>query len=144
MREGSQKIVYDKFHIAKHLGDAVDKVRRQENRTLRAAGDDRLTGTRYDWLRNPAAMEPADRRAFAELRQSGFQNLLGVEPARDAREVAERNRVETLGDYFDAELAKGWLTQLRGQVTSMVRITVTPQWVGLLDFQTRFPSALAG
>jgi hypothetical protein len=26
----------------------------------------------------------------------------------------------------------------------MVRITVTPEWVGLLDFQTRFPSALDG
>lgn len=46
--------------------------------------------------------------------------------------------------YFDAELAKGWLGQLRTLVSSMVRITVTPAWVGLLDFQTRFPSALAG
>jgi len=24
----------------------------------------------------------------------------------------------------------------------MVRVTITPTWVGLLDFQTRFPSAL--
>src|SRR5207253_7865045 len=71
LQDGSKKIVYDKFHVAKHLGEAVDRVRRKENRTLRAAGDDRLTGTRYDWLRNPAAMEPADRKAFAELRQSG-------------------------------------------------------------------------
>lgn len=46
--------------------------------------------------------------------------------------------------YFDADLAKGWLGQLRTLVSSMVRITVTPDWVGLLDFQTRFPSALAG
>jgi Pyridoxamine 5'-phosphate oxidase len=46
--------------------------------------------------------------------------------------------------YFDPELAKGWLGQLRGMVSSMVRITITPEWVGLLDFQTRFPSALAG
>src|SRR5262249_28677152 len=38
-----------------------------------AAGDDRLTGTRYDWVGNPAAMEPADRRAFAELRRSGLK-----------------------------------------------------------------------
>lgn len=45
--------------------------------------------------------------------------------------------------YFDPELAKGWLSQLRGMVSSMVRITITPQWAGLLDFQTRFPSALA-
>lgn len=45
--------------------------------------------------------------------------------------------------YFDAALAKSWLGQLRTQVSSMVRITITPEWVGLLDFQTRFPSALA-
>jgi hypothetical protein len=45
--------------------------------------------------------------------------------------------------YFDTKLAEGWLAQLRGMVSSMVRITVTPEWVGLLDFQTRFPSALA-
>jgi transposase len=73
VQEGDKKIIYDKFHIAKHLGQAVDKVRRKENRTLPAAGDDRLTGTRYDWLRNPAAMEPADRKAFAELRRSGLK-----------------------------------------------------------------------
>jgi hypothetical protein len=27
-------------------------------------------------------------------------------------------------------------------ISSMVRITITPEWVGLLDFQARFPSAL--
>jgi len=71
--EADGKIVFDKFHVAQHLGEAVDRVRRKENKTLRAAGDDRLTGTRYDWLRNPAAMEPKDRREFAELRKSGLK-----------------------------------------------------------------------
>ena len=71
--EADRKIVYDKFHIAQHLGKAVDRVRRKENKTLKAAGDDRLAGTRYDWLRNPAAMEPKDRREFAELRKSGLK-----------------------------------------------------------------------
>ena len=70
---GEGKIVFDKFHIAKHLGDAVDKIRRRENRTLKAAGDDRLTGTRYDWLRNPTAMETKDRKEFDELRKSGLK-----------------------------------------------------------------------
>ncbi len=68
--EADGKIVFDKFHVAKHLGDAVDKVRRKENKTLRAAGDDRLAGTRYDWLKHPAAMEPRDRKEFTELRNS--------------------------------------------------------------------------
>ena len=40
----ARKIVFDKFHIAKHLGEAVDEVRRKEHRTLKAAGDDRLSG----------------------------------------------------------------------------------------------------
>lgn len=71
--EADGKIVFDKFHVAQHLGDAVDQVRRKENKTLKAAGDDRLAGTRYDWLRNPAAMEPKDRKEFAELRRSGLK-----------------------------------------------------------------------
>jgi transposase len=71
--EADGKIVFDKFHVAQHLGEAVDRVRRKENQTLKASGDDRLTGTRYDWLRNPAAMEPKDRREFTELRKSGLK-----------------------------------------------------------------------
>jgi len=67
------KIAFDKFHISKHLGDAVDRVRRRENKTLRPAGDDGLTGTRYDWLRHPAAMEPKDRLEFAALRNSNLK-----------------------------------------------------------------------
>jgi transposase len=71
--EADGKIVFDKFHIAQHLGGAVDKVRRKENKILRADGDDTLVGTRYDWLRHPARMEPKDRRAFAALRDSGLK-----------------------------------------------------------------------
>jgi transposase len=63
-------IVYDKFHVAQHLGKAVDQVRRQENKDLRAQGDDRLKKTRYHWLRNPASIDPEHRRAFRALRQS--------------------------------------------------------------------------
>jgi transposase len=51
------------------LGDAVDRVRRKENKTPKAAGDDRLTGTRYDWLRNPAAMEPKSEFAGRRTRE---------------------------------------------------------------------------
>jgi len=40
-----------KFHLAQNSEQAGDDVRRKENKALRAAGDDRLKGTRYDWLR---------------------------------------------------------------------------------------------
>lgn len=43
--------------------------------------------------------------------------------------------------YFGAEQGQAWVAQLRG--TPMVRIRIAPEWVGILDFETRFPSALA-
>jgi transposase len=70
VREADKKIVFDKFHIAQHLGEAVDRVRRREHKQLKAEGDERLTGTKYDWLRNPASMDAEQRREFASLRQS--------------------------------------------------------------------------
>ncbi len=46
-------IVHDRFHISKHLNDAVDKVRRQEHKILTKEGDDRLKGSKQMWLYNP-------------------------------------------------------------------------------------------
>lgn len=43
-------IVHDKFHISKHLNEAVDKVRRQEHKVLKQQGDKRLTGSKQLWL----------------------------------------------------------------------------------------------
>jgi hypothetical protein len=45
--------------------------------------------------------------------------------------------------YFGREQGEAWIGQLRTMVPNMVKITITPEWVGLLDFQTRFPSALS-
>lgn len=44
--------------------------------------------------------------------------------------------------YFGPQQGKGWVAQLNSMIQEMVRINITPEWVGLLDFQTRFPSAL--
>jgi PPOX class probable F420-dependent enzyme len=44
--------------------------------------------------------------------------------------------------YFGRDQGQAWVAQYRAMVPDMVRITITPDWVGLLDFQTRFPSAL--
>ena len=44
----------------------------------------------------------------------------------------------TLGE----EQAQAWLGNLRAITSSMTRIFVTPDWVAVLDFETRFPSAV--
>ncbi len=67
---GENKIVFDKFHVAKHLGEAVDRVRRAENKALQKDEDDRLVGTKYDWLRNPNNFGRVAWAEFRELRES--------------------------------------------------------------------------
>ncbi|WP_419631494.1 transposase, partial [Thiolapillus sp.] len=37
------------LHISQHLNDAVDSVRRAENKALNKIGDNRLKGSRYCW-----------------------------------------------------------------------------------------------
>lgn len=46
--------------------------------------------------------------------------------------------------YFGAEQGKGWCENLANLgVKRMGRIAITPTWVGILDFKTRFPSAVS-
>jgi hypothetical protein len=43
---------------------------------------------------------------------------------------------------FGEEAGQAWLDNLRPICPRMARIFVRPDWVGILDFETRFPSAL--
>jgi len=61
-----------------------------------------------------------------------LQTVDGVVPEYAA--AAER--------YFGREQGQAWVKQLGGMVRQMVRIAIKPEWVGVLDFQNRFPSAL--
>ncbi len=65
------QIVHDKFHVAKHLNEAVDQVRRTENRQLHSQGSDLLSGTKYVWLKNPDNWHEADQLKFDALRSCG-------------------------------------------------------------------------
>lgn len=68
--DGASKIVFDKFHIAKFLSEAIDKVRREENKRLQAAGNKQLVGTRYVWLRNPLNESAEQSKSAKSLRKS--------------------------------------------------------------------------
>ncbi|HOG88719.1 MAG TPA: ISL3 family transposase [Verrucomicrobiota bacterium] len=61
-------IVHDKFHVSKYLGEAVDKVRRQEHKELMARGDETLKGTRQLWLYNPQNFSQEQREEFSALK----------------------------------------------------------------------------
>ncbi|MGC9424159.1 ISL3 family transposase [Vibrio sp.] len=46
-------LVFDKFHIVRHLLDAVDQVRKEEAQKLKSSDPELLKKSRYIWLKNP-------------------------------------------------------------------------------------------
>lgn len=46
-------VVHDRYHISANLNDAVDQVRRSQNKSTVEEGDDTLKGTRQLWLSSP-------------------------------------------------------------------------------------------
>ena len=61
-------LVFDRFHVSKHLGEAVDQVRRAEHKTLQAQGDDSLTGSRYSLLRSSETRTQKHEDILGKLR----------------------------------------------------------------------------
>jgi transposase len=67
------EIVHDRFHVCKHLNEAVDKVRRQEHRQMLLQGDDNLKGTKYWWLKNEPELTDDALARFEELKKAGLK-----------------------------------------------------------------------
>jgi len=104
LRDADLKISFDKFHVAKYLGDAVDKVRRGEHKKLLRGGDERLKGSKYQWLRNPHNMTRAQKQHFQALRDSTLKT---------ARAWGLKQEAMSLWDYSSRTWAtKGWLQWL--------------------------------
>ena len=91
------EIVHDRFHISKHLNEAVDKVRRKEHKALTKDGDDTLKGTRQLWLFNP---ENLSDEQWAE-----FETLKDIE-LKTSRAWAIREQFRWFWEYRSAGNAK--------------------------------------
>jgi len=99
--DAEEKMVFDKFHVAKHLGDAVDKVRRREHRQLQEKGDDRLKGTKYDWLKSRGKFDLSKWREFCTLRRGNLKT---------ARAWALKEQAMRLWDFSYPQAARNHFT----------------------------------
>lgn len=66
-------LVHDRFHVVKHLNDAVDVVRKQEHAELSDSSRDWLTGKKYLFLKNPADWKAEEKQCFQELRSKDLK-----------------------------------------------------------------------
>ena len=119
--DADSKIAFDRFHVAKHLGDAVNQVRRDEHADLLELGDDQLKGSRYLWLQNPENMKPRQRLRFESLRDKSL---------RVARAWAMKEAARHLWSYVRPAWAKkAWMRLLdwmsRSRLAPMVKVART-------------------
>ena len=66
-------LVHDRFHIVKHLNDAVDVVRKQEHAELSESSQDWLTGRKYLFLKNPDDWKKEEKQCFKELQKKDLK-----------------------------------------------------------------------
>jgi transposase len=71
--ESEKKIVFDRFHVMKMVVDAVDKVRKNENKELKQEGINLLKSTRYLWLWSQENIPEWRREEFEELRSKDLK-----------------------------------------------------------------------
>jgi transposase len=118
-------VTFDKFHAVKIVNDAVDQVRRAEQKRQGL-----LRGTRYIWLRNPANLTE---------RQRATLDGLATQHLKTARAYQIRLAFQDLYDQPSAAAGAGflkkwyfWATHSRLAPMIEAARTVKRHWAGIL------------
>jgi transposase len=98
--EAETKMVFDRFHIMSNMLDAVDRVRKRENRELQRQGDTTLAKSRYLWLYSPENMPPKAAERFKDLKDANL---------RTARAWAIKESLRELWSYTSVTWAHKFL-----------------------------------
>ena len=116
--------ILDRFHIAKHMSDAIDEVRRAEVRALRERGrQPLLTKTRWLLLKRPANQTRAQRARLRALVQHNLRAVRAMLLREDFDHFWSYRSVEWAGAFLDVWCS--WVMRARlepmKQVARMLR-----------------------
>lgn len=117
---------FDRFHLVQLLNEAVDKVRRQEQRE-----HPELKGSRYVWLKNERNLTERQRQRFEQLR------------TRKLKTVRAYQLRVAFQDYFELEASEAepfliwWYNwAIRSRIGPMVEVarTIRRHWQGVVRY----------
>lgn len=129
-------VVHDRFHVSKHLNEAVDAVRRRENKALQAQGDERLKGVRQLFLFNPENL-PAERvEEFEKIKRSDLKAARAWAIKESFRAFWQCRCLEQARRVFKEWF--GWAARCRLRPIVKVAKMLKVHLQGLLNF-TAFP-----
>jgi len=119
--EADSKIVIDRFHVAHLLTDGVDRVRRREHAVLQGAGDTRLKGTRFIWIKGPSRRRPSEDLLIEQLSRSGLK----VGRAWALKEAATRMWQYTYRAWAMKYFQRWYFWATHSQLPAMIRVAKT-------------------
>jgi len=124
------EVVFDRFHVMKVLGTAVDYVRKTESSTRKE-----LRKTRYLWLKNRGNLSAAQREALEAIESMPRLNLKTVR-AYHMRENFQEIYKETDKEGFVGKLKKWYFWATHSRISAMVEAarTIRRHWEGVVSW----------
>jgi transposase len=118
-------ITFDKFHAVKIVNDAVDQVRRGEQK-----GQSLLRGTRYLWLRNPANLSERQRATLESLPKRHLKTARAYQIRLAFQEFYQQDTPEQAAAFLKRWYF--WATHCRLSPMIDAAHTVKRHWNGIL------------
>lgn len=120
-------ITFDRFHLMKLIGEAVDQVRREEART-----EPGLKKTRYLWLMNPSRLAPDQQAQVEQLSRQGLKTA----KAYQVRLVLQEFFRQATRAAAEAFLKRWyfWATHTRLAPVIKAAKTIKAHWTGILNW----------
>ena len=126
------ELVHDRFHVSQYLVEAVDLVRRKENKSLRKEGDDSLVGTRQLWLFNLDNLPGDEQQRLSELQRSALKTGRAWGIKEMFREFWEYRSGAWAAKFFDRWYA--WAIRSRLAPIKKVAVMLKKHLTGLLAY----------
>ena len=118
-------ITFDKFHAVKIINEAVDEVRRAEQK-----GQSLLRGTRYIWLRNPANLSERQRATLEALPTRHLKTGRAYQIRLAFQDLYDQPSTEAATAYLKKWYF--WVTHSRLDPMIDAAHTVKRHWDGIL------------
>jgi len=129
-------ITFDKFHAVKIINDAVEQVRRTEQKTQSL-----LRGTRYIWLRNPQTLSDRQRATLGGLPTRHLKTARAYQIRLAFQELYDQPSVQAGASYLKKWYF--WATHSRIEPVIDAARTVKRHWDGILRwFESKIANGL--
>jgi transposase len=112
------EIVHDRFHVAKHLNEAVDKVRRTEHRELQGEGEETLKGSKFLFLFAPENLDSERRARLRDLLNSDLKVGRAWTLKEQFRHFWERANARTALSFFEEWYARAVRSRLKPMIAA--------------------------